>query len=91
MTAGVRRSVPTWRMRAVELAREFAAHYGWTVRAGGWIYDGRGRPVAQGWDTLAGKLAGRGWIIEGVGINWRGAGERPALPRPSRSASGTWR
>lgn len=80
---------PTWRMTRVELARVFAEHFGWTVR-GNWIRDERGVAVAVGWDMVADRLAARGWIAEGVGVNWRRAGASPRLPRVTRNARGYW-
>lgn len=75
-------SKPTWRMSASQLARVFADHFGFTGRKGGWIYSPAGRPVAHGWDSFAARLAARGWIKPGVGIDWRRAGEAPRLDRP---------
>lgn len=80
----IRKSVPTWRMAPVELARVFADHFGWAGRSGGWIYDQNGRPVAHGWASLASRLAALGWIQRGVGVNWRLAGETPRLSRHGR-------
>lgn len=65
------RNVPTWRMTTTELARVWAAQHGVVARVGGWLYDGAGRPVCQGWDSLAGYLARRGVLVAGQGVNWR--------------------
>jgi len=64
------RTKHTNQMTAEELARVFAGHYGWGTRAGGWVYDERGRPVVQGWTGLARELERRGWIKPGAGMNW---------------------
>ena len=69
MTARVRQ-VPTWKMTSEELARVYADHHGVTARVGGWLYDSDGRPVCQGWSTLANYLAGYEVTIVGVGVDW---------------------
>lgn len=80
----------TWQMSAVDLARVFARHFGWTGRPGGWIYTTDGRPICQGWDNLAEALTSRGWIRVGAGVDWRAAGENPRLtPRLHRGRRGT--
>lgn len=62
---------PTWRMNGTDLAKVFAAHFGYAGRTGGWIYDSNGRPVAHGWQAFAAQLTRRGWITVGQGVNWR--------------------
>jgi hypothetical protein len=65
------RTKHTNRMTTIELAQVWAAHYEWSTREGGWVYDDRGTPVVQGWTGLARELVRREYIAEGVGINWR--------------------
>ena len=83
---GVRTTVLTSRMTAVELARVFADHYGYgthrggTLSQGGWIYDKLGRPIEQGWVSFASYLERLGYIKVGVGVLWRAAD----LRKPSR-------
>jgi hypothetical protein len=85
MTVTVSRLVArkaTWTMTAVELARVFADHFGYTTSPrSNWVYDPAGRPVACGWHEFAARLQTRGWIRVGVGVNWRRAGESPRLGR----------
>jgi hypothetical protein len=85
--AGVR-GVATSQMTDVELARTWAAHYGYTGRAGGWIYDPSGMPVLQGWDLFAQLLIKFGYITVGVGINWRTlvAGQSREVTNPTFSS-----
>lgn len=64
-------SKSTRRMNAEQLARVWAEHFGYQGRQGGWIYDDRGRPVVQGWAGFAARLADRGYIRTGEGVNWR--------------------
>ena len=71
----------TSQMNAIELARVWAEHFGYTARTGGWIYRPDGTPVVQGWDMLAKVLTSRKFVVVGQGINWRASGERPVLPR----------
>lgn len=74
----------SWDMNKVELAKIFAEHFGFTGKLGGWIYSPAGQPVAHGWDQFASRIARRGWIKTGSGINWRGAGETPKLGKVIR-------
>ena len=76
----------TWEMSRVELARVFAEHYGYatTVADGGWIRRPDGTAVAQGWKSFADRIAARGWIREGVGVDWARAGQTPTLSRYTR-------
>lgn len=78
---------PTWEMSRIDLARTFAAVHGYTttVADGGWIRRPDGTAVAQGWAAFADRLAARGWIREGIGIDWARAGQTPTLPRYTRS------
>jgi hypothetical protein len=78
---GVRTTVLTSQMTAVELARVFADHYGYGVRPrSNWIYDKLGRPVEDGWVSFASYLERLGYIKVGVGVLWRAAD----LRKPSR-------
>lgn len=61
----------TTRMTAEQLARTWAAEHGIVGRPGGWLYDGKGRPVCQGWARLADALIARRLIEVGVGVNWQ--------------------
>lgn len=78
---GVRSTVTTAHMTKVELARVWADHYGYTttVRDAGWIRDPQGRAIVQGWAAFADKLASRGFIRVGKGIDWRRTGETPRI------------
>lgn len=72
-------------MTAVELAKVWAAQFGYSGNHGGWIgymddrkpYTVAGRteyqwvPVAHGWATFAKVLEARKLIQVGVGVNWR--------------------
>lgn len=80
-------TTPTWEMTRIDLARTFAAVHGYTttVADGGWIRRPDGTAVAQGWAAFADRLAARGWIREGVGVDWARAGRTPTLPRYTRS------
>jgi hypothetical protein len=75
---------PTWLMTEAELARVVAKHFGWEGRKGGWVYDDRGVPVAHGWSELGQRMASRGWIKEGVGVNWITIPLTPRMSRISR-------
>jgi hypothetical protein len=77
-------------MSAVELARVFAEHFGYTVHGNHIQRPGDGRSVAVGWDQFAQKLTSRWWIAVGHGVNWRRAGETPTLPRVTRNEKGHW-
>jgi hypothetical protein len=84
------RTKHTNQMTDEELAKVWAAHYGWSTREGGWVYDEKGTPVVQGWTGLARELVRRQYIKVGVGINWRLV---PQVPRfkvaaPKRERSG---
>src|SRR5262245_31543669 len=49
-------------------AREWAHQHGFTGNQGGWIYDSKGRPVAQGWFNFEEKYyaAIRDWVTAKV-------------------------
>lgn len=79
----------TWEMSPTELARTFAAHFGYTVN-GNWIKSPTDRAVACGWEHFAKRLTAKGWIQQGSGINWRKAGENPVLSRATRDERGYW-
>jgi hypothetical protein len=64
-------TISTGRMTAEQLARVWADHFGYQAKAGGWIYDDRGRPVVQGWDGFVRRLVVRAYIQPGTGVNWR--------------------
>jgi hypothetical protein len=70
MTKTKVRNVPTWRMTDVELARVWAAQNGIVGKAGGWLYDAKGKPLVQGYTGLARILTRKGIIQVGVGIHW---------------------
>jgi hypothetical protein len=80
-------TVPTWEATRVDLARRFATVHGYTARSGGWIYRPDGVPVAHGWAAFADRLVARGWIREGVGIDWARAALNPNLTRATRKAT----
>lgn len=44
-------------------------------------------PVAHGWANFADVLAGLGYIVEGVGIDWSRSGDQPRLPARAGRAS----
>jgi hypothetical protein len=75
--ARLMRTKATWQMTAEELAKIYGAQRGYSSREGGWIYNAAGRPVVQGWSAFADRLAARGRIRVGKGINWR-LDDRPA-------------
>lgn len=75
---GVRSTVPAWEMTDVELARVWAAHYGYGVRPrSNWIYTPAGRPVRDGWVSFAALLVQLGYVTPGRGIDWRAAHVAP--------------
>lgn len=80
------RKVPTWKMTPVELAKVWAEHYGY-LRCGNWISRPDMVAVAGGYEELAVKLTAKGFIKEGVGIDWRRSYLRGArLERATRPA-----
>lgn len=89
MPTGVRRSVGTWAMTKVELARIFADHFGYTLHTN-WLARPDGVAVACGWQDFADALERRGWIKVGSGVDWRRAGEHPRLPRVERTVGRRW-
>lgn len=77
------RSVGTWQMTPVELAKVWAEHYGY-LRCGQWISRPDKVAVAEGYGELANKLLAKRYIVEGVGIDWRRSARNPRLERATR-------
>jgi hypothetical protein len=61
-------------MTEQECAKAIAIHLGIVGKRGGWLYDGKGNPVCQGWFAAVQQWIRRGWIVNRSGrchIDWR--------------------
>jgi hypothetical protein len=61
-------------MNEKECAKAIATHLGIVGKRGGWLYDGKGNPVCQGWFAAIQKWSRLGWIVTRNGrwhIDWR--------------------
>lgn len=82
MTTGVRKTVLTSEMTAVELARVWAEHMGYGIRVGSnWIYSPSDRPICSGWVEFAALLEAAGYIAPGKGVDWQHTSFRPPSGR----------
>ena len=67
---GTSKSGYTIRNAPVKAAKAWAKEFGYTGKAGGWIYDASGDPVTQGWANFASNLRRLGRIAQGSDGKW---------------------